>query len=62
MNKFDVLLSLLAKVQEDYIGTEIDDMGGYNNRASVTLKLRDGSMLSIEVTYKEAEQEDKNEQ
>ena len=62
MNKFDILLSLLAKVQEEYFGTEIDDMGGYSNRASVTLKLQDGSMLGIEVTYKKAEQECENEQ
>ena len=60
MNKFDILLSLLAKVQEDYLGTDISDIGGYADRASVTLKLQDGSMLGIEVTYKKAEQEGEN--
>lgn len=65
MNKFDVLLSLLAKVQEDYLGTDISDMGGYADRAYVALKLQDGSVLKIDVVYQEApknEQEDKNEQ
>ena len=65
MNKFDVLLSLLAKVQEDYVCPEISDMGGYADRAFVELKLQDGSVLKIDVVYQEApknEQEDKNEQ
>ena len=62
MNKFDILLSLLAKVQEEYISTEIDDMGGYGDRAYVELKLQDGSEIKLEVTYKEAEQEGENEQ
>ena len=65
MNKFDVLLSLLAKVQEDYICPEISDMGGYADRAFVELKLQDGSVLKSDVVYQEApknEQEGKNEQ
>lgn len=65
MNKFDVLLSLLAKVQEDYICPEISDMGGYADRAFVELKLQDGSVLKIDVVYREApknEQEGENEQ
>ena len=65
MNKFDVLLSLLAKVQEDYLGTDISDMGGYADRAYVELKLQDGSVLKIDVVYQEApkhEQEGENEQ
>ena len=65
MNKFDVLLSLLAKVQEDYVCPEISDMGGYADRAYVELKLQDGSILKIDVVYQEApknEQEGKNEQ
>lgn len=65
MNKFDVLLSLLAKVQEDYVCPEISDMGGYADRAYVELTLQDGSVLKIDVVYQEApknEQEGKNEQ
>ena len=65
MNKFDVLLSLLAKVQEDYICPEISDMGGYADRAFVEFKLQDGSVLKIDVVYREApknEQEGENEQ
>jgi hypothetical protein len=53
MNKFEMLLSLLAKVQEDYIGTEIADMGGYSDYANCTLKLADGSRVKIEVTVTE---------
>jgi hypothetical protein len=53
MNKFDVLLSLLAKVQEDYLGTEISDMGGYSDYANCTLKAMDGSRVKIEVTVTE---------
>ena len=65
MNKFDILLSLLAKVQEDYVCPEISDMGGYADRAYVELKLQDGSVLKIDVVCQEApknEQEGKNEQ
>lgn len=63
MNKFEMLLSLLAKVQEDYMGTEIADMGGYADRAYVELKLQDGSVLKIDVVYQEApKKEQSNEQ
>lgn len=62
MNKFDILLSLLAKVQEDYIGTQIEDMGGYSDMAFVELKLQDGASLKIDVVCKEPEQEQKNEE
>ena len=65
MNKFDILLSLLAKVQEDYVCPEISDMGGYADRAYVELKLQDGSVLKIDVVYQEVpknEQEGENEQ
>lgn len=64
MNKYDILLSLLAKAQ-DYIDAEINDMGGYGDRAYVELKLQDGSVLKIDVVYQEVpknEQEGENEQ
>lgn len=60
MNKFDILLSLLAKVQEDYLGTEISDMGGYGDSAYVEVKLEDGAELKIEVDLKAAPKEQSN--
>lgn len=65
MNRFDVLLSLLAKVQEDYVCPEISDMGGYGDRAYIELKLQDGTVLKIDVVYQETpknEQDGENEQ
>lgn len=61
MNKFDILLNLLAKVQDDHIGTTIDDIGGYGDRAFVNLKLQNGSELKIDVAYKEPEEPVKEE-
>lgn len=60
MNKFEMLLSLLAKVQEDYMGTEIADMGGYSDYANCTLKLADGSKVKIEVTLTEPPKEEQS--
>ena len=60
MNKFEILLSLLAKVQEDYIGTEIADMGGFSDYANCTLKLADGSKVKIEVTLTEPPKEEQS--
>jgi hypothetical protein len=60
MNRFDILLSLLAKVQEDYLGTEISDMGGYGDRAYVEVKLEDGSKLKIDVVLEVAPKEQSN--
>ena len=60
MNKFDVLLSLLAKVQEDYLGTDISDMGGFRDYANCTLKLADGSKVKIEVTLTEPPKEEQS--
>ncbi|MBR4973632.1 MAG: hypothetical protein IKY45_04115 [Clostridia bacterium] len=57
MNKFDILLSLLAKVQEDYLGTEVSDMGGYGDRAYVEVMLDDGSKLKIDVVLEAAPKE-----
>ncbi len=57
MNKFDVLLNLLAKVQEDYVCPKIVDMGSYTDKAYVDLKLQDGSEVKLEVTYKEPPKE-----
>ena len=62
MNKFDVLLSLLAKVQEDYMGTEIADMGGFSDYANCTLKLADGSKVKIEVTLTEPPKEEQSDE
>ena len=60
MNKFEMLLNLLAKVQEDYIGTEIADIGGYSDYANCTLKFLDGSKVKIEVTVTEPPKEDQS--
>ena len=60
MNKFEILLSLLAKVQEDYIETEIADMGGYSDYANCTLKFTDGSRVKIEVTLTEPPKEEQS--
>lgn len=60
MNKFEMLLSLLAKVQENYMGTEIADMGGYSDYANCTLKLADGSKVKIEVTLTEPPKEEQS--
>lgn len=60
MNKFEMLLSLLAKVQEDYMGTEIADMGGFSDYANCTLKLADGSKVKIEVTLTEPPKEEQS--
>ena len=60
MNKFEMLLSLLAKVQEDYMGTEIADMGGFSDYANCTLKLADGSIVKIEVTLTEPPKEEQS--
>lgn len=62
MNKFEMLLSLLAKVQEDYMGTEIADMGGYSDYANCTLKLADGSKVKIEVTVTEPPKEEQSDE
>lgn len=62
MNKFEMLLSLLAKVQEDYMGTEIADMGGYSDYANCTLKLADGSKVKIEVTLTEPPKEEQSDE
>ena len=58
MNKFEMLLNLLAKVQEDYMGTEIADIGGYSDYANFTLSFLDGSKVKIEVTVTEPPKED----
>lgn len=60
MNKFEMLLSLLAKVQEDYMGTEIADMGGFSDYANCILKLADGSKVKIEVTLTEPPKEEQS--
>ena len=60
MNKFEMLLSLLAKVQEDYMGTEIADMGGFSDYANCTLKLADGSKVKIEVALTEPPKEEQS--
>ena len=62
MNKFEMLLNLLAKVQEDYIGTEIADIGGYSDYANCTLKFLDGSKVKIEVTVTEPPKEDQSDE
>lgn len=62
MNKFEMLLSLLAKVQEDYMGTEIADMGGFSDYANCTLKLADGSKVKIEVTLTEPPKEEQSDE
>lgn len=62
MKKFGVLLSLLEKVQEEYIGTDIADMGGYADRAYVELKLQDGSVLKIDVVYQEAPKKEQSDE
>ena len=62
MNKFEMLLSLLAKVQEDYMGTEIADMGGFSDYANCTLKLADGSKVKIEVTVTEPPKEEQSDE
>ena len=62
MNKFEMLLSLLAKVQEDYMGTEIADMGGFSDYANCILKLADGSKVKIEVTVTEPPKEEQSDE
>lgn len=60
MNKFEILLSFLEKIQEDYMGTEIADMGGFRDYANCTLKLADGSKVKIEVTLTEPPKEEQS--
>lgn len=62
MNKFEMLLSLLEKVQEDYKGTEIADMGGFDNYANCALKLADGSIVAITVTLTEPPKEEQSDE
>lgn len=57
MNRFDILLSLLEKVQEKLFGTEVLDIGGYGDRAYVEVKLDDGSKLKIDVVLEAAPKE-----
>ena len=62
MNKFEILLSILANVQADYKGTEIEDMYGYGTCASVSLKMQDGSNVKVEVTVTEPPKEEKSDE
>lgn len=57
MNKFDILLNLLAKVQEDYLGTKVSDIGGYGDSAYFEVMLDDGSKFKIEVALEAAPKE-----
>lgn len=63
MNKFEILLSLLAKVQEDYMGTEIVDINAHNytkDYANFKIRFENGSTVEVEVTVTEPPKEEQS--